>query len=134
MKTKIVKYEQFNESLRDKMESPSNTKVKEGMTKLMSTLKQISEDPEGYPHDLFTMLQHIYDEDEDNKMLKDLADLGLNNNSSLMVYIIDSLDYMKDNESKLFKGYFMEKMYELIEKNIDKIDPSDFHPEIMEII
>ena len=115
--------EGLSEGLTDKMTPKSEAEIEEGKIKLLSDLKVKTED-DTFPSEYF--LQHLFQIYGDRKQLmNDLLEEGMQVTDILMT-ITDDLDFNATSESDLrYKKKVKNWMYNLIEKNIDKLHDSE---------
>ncbi len=118
-------FNQFiNEGIRNKMIPKSKEELDIGLKNYLNNLKKSSEDKydDAVSEDLRYVLENIYEDRK--KLINDLMYEGLDPND-LLVMITDDLS-MADNDRQYDYRLLVQKwMYNLIEKNKDKIDLSD---------
>jgi len=112
--------EDLTEGLTDKMTPKSESEIKEAKIKLLSDLKEKVEDST-FPSEYF--LQHLFSMYGDRKQLfNDLLEQGMQITDVLMT-VTDDLDFNATSDSDLrYKKKVKNWMYNLIEKNIDKLN------------
>jgi hypothetical protein len=116
----IKKFNQYNESIRDKMTPKSEEELEEAKKDFLNKMKKVSQDPNEMSETLSYYLQGMYDTKKE--LLNDLIDKGLDA-GDLLVMITDELDLNELTErEKRYKLRVMDMMYKLIEENIDKIE------------
>jgi hypothetical protein len=116
----IKNFNQYNESILDKMEPKSEKEIEKAYEELLNDLKSRIDD-ESMVSDFFFYLEGIYEDRK--KLINDLIDEGLDA-SDLLVTLVDDLD-LDDNPSKSKEKYkkdIKQWMYNLIEKNKEDID------------
>jgi len=113
----------LTEGLTDQMTPKSEAEIEEGKKKLLADLKVKTED-DTFPSEYF--LQHLFQIYGDRKQLmNDLLAEGMQVTDILMT-ITDDLDFNATSESDLrYKKKVKNWMYNLIEKNIDKLHDSE---------
>lgn len=117
----IKKFNQYNESIRDKMTPKSEEEVDEAKKNLLKRLKEYSLDPDNMAEELSYYLQSTHETAKD--IIIDLIEHGLDARD-LLIMITDELD-LNDNPTEADKRYklrVMDIMYRVIKENIDKLE------------
>jgi hypothetical protein len=120
----IKKFEQYNESLTDKMTPKSEKEIEEARVKLLADLKEKLEDKD-FPSEYF--LQYLFNiYDSRKELLDDLLEQGMQI-TDILITVTDDLDFNSKSESEIrYKQRVKSWMYTLIRKNIDKLNDKEF--------
>ena len=120
----IKKFNQYNESLRDKMTGPSEQDVNRGIDNIIFDLKLKvdSNSSDIIAEELLDILNAIYGNKKE--LLNDLMDNGLQA-SEVLFTIIDDLNTAKNDSELNYRKRILKIMFDLIVKNKDKINPED---------
>jgi len=120
----IKKFNQYNESLRDKMTGPSEQDVNRGIDNIIFDLKLKvdSNSSDIIAEELLDILNAIYGNKKE--LLNDLMNNGLQA-SEVLFTIIDDLNTAKNDSELNYRKRILKIMFDLIVKNKDKINPED---------
>ena len=120
-----IKFLKLNEEFKEtfELEGKFKERVEKAKQILLDDLKLISETPNRDTSELLFYLNDIYDNKED--LLKDLLKNGIKADDIISNFV-DNLDHRSlTTKEKEYKLKVMNVMYDLIKKNIDKIDLID---------
>ena len=111
----------YNESLRDFMKPKSEDEINISFNKYLDKLKKSSEDKynDGVSEHLKYILEIIYDDRK--KLINDLMDEGIEPDD-LLVTITDDISGANNERQYQYRLFVQKCMYNLIEKNKDKIN------------
>lgn len=125
----IKRFNTYNESLKGKLKGKSEEDVKKGLNNLLIHIKKESEDPEMFAEGMFYYLKHIFKTDKE--ILNVLIDNNILKASDIIETLCSDFDDV-DNDDKTvgqrnYKTRVMKGIYDLIEKNIDDFNISEYN-------